>query len=930
MNKQKLNIKNIAIGSTMVIGGVIGINSSANFMEKQFSLTAKNSTEEKLLEVVLNEGDNITDLTNNPDGYTKITVRTVGDKKLDTIDFQNLALSGIPSIDLSNSKADSIPVNAFSSKTWLKTFIFPSGLINIGNRAFYGCNNLSDNLNIPDTVQTIGEYAFYNCSKLIGDLVIPNSVTSIGQYSFYKCQGLNGTISLGNSLTSIPKAAFAYCTGLTGDLFIPNSVTSIATESSNTSTPFYKCDNLNGELTIGSGIKEIKKYMFGETSFTKLTISEGVESIGNYAFDGCHNFKDELNIPSSVISIGNYAFRNCYGFTGDLVIPDTVTSLGNSVFSSCYGFDGNLVIGSGISSIPNNAFTGCSKLSGSLNIPQNIISIGNSAFTNCYRLTGDLVIPDNVTTIGESVFYRCEGFNGNLIIGKGLTNIPESAFTYCSSLIGDLIIPDNITSIASESLATNRPFYKCDNLNGKLIIGSGIKEIKQYMFAETSFSELIMKEGVQTIGNYAFDGCSNFKGDLIIPSSVTSIGNYAFRNCSGFDNDLILGKGILSLGTNPFSSTYNIKRIFIATGEDFADSNFRKDIIDKLQKSKLTIDIPYDFNIENTWLENETEAKIVKPVLKKISNNIELDFDNSPSNSISLFLDTAYKEEDIIYIKDGCIESLPTPIDNKYIFDDNGNIELSIKTLSGAISNFTLVIEGNDNSEEDDNITDEGNGDNDDNAGDDNIEDDNINEDFDYVEAEKIVEELEELIETNSEITILDFNRARDLINRAPEGPQKEELQKRLDSLMPTIELERKNSSANLDIYIKSENMLSLSLDTNSVTFEDFSGVEDLTIPNAIEITINSSLPYDLNAYMPSEIQNSDGTNKVSFRLFNIKESNSNEYKQFENTIDKIVLKEGCHSGKNIVHNIDLKLASDDAIVRDIYKTTIKFEATQK
>ena len=44
MNKQKLNIKNIAIGSTMVIGGVIGINSSANFMEKQFSLTAKNST----------------------------------------------------------------------------------------------------------------------------------------------------------------------------------------------------------------------------------------------------------------------------------------------------------------------------------------------------------------------------------------------------------------------------------------------------------------------------------------------------------------------------------------------------------------------------------------------------------------------------------------------------------------------------------------------------------------------------------------------------------------------------------------------------------------------------------------------------------------------------------------------------------------------
>ena len=42
------------------------------------------------------------------------------------------------------------------------------------------------------------------------------------------------------------------------------------------------------------------------------------------------------------------------------------------------------------------------------------------------------------------------------------------------------------------------------------------------------------------------------------------------------------------------------------------------------------------------------------------------------------------------------------------------------------------------------------------------------------------------------------------------------------------------------------------------------------------------------------------------------------------------MLKEGCHSDKNIVHNIDLKLVSDEAIVRYIYKTTIKFEATQK
>ena len=156
-------------------------------------------------------------------------------------------------------------------------------------------------------------------------------------------------------------------------------------------------------------------------------------------------------------------------------------------------------------------------------------------------------------------------------------------------------------------------------------------------------------------------------------------------------------------------------------------------------------------------------------------------------------------------------------------------------------------------------------------------------------------------------------------------------LNARLDGLDVDLgRLEAKVASANLDVYIKSQNMLSLSLDTNSITFENYSGVEDLEMLGAVNISINSSLPYQLNAYMPSEISNSDKSQTLPIDILNIKDASESDYKQFANTTDKIVLKDGCTKGNDKVHTIDLKLASNQAHKADIYKTVIKFEAEQK
>ena len=49
---------------------------------------------------------------------------------------------------------------------------------------------------------------------------------------------------------------------------------------------------------------------------------------------------------------------------------------------------------------------------------------------------------------------------------------------------------------------------------------------------KTTIVKVVVEEGVTSIGNYAFAGCSGLTS-VTIPNSVTSIGNYAFFECSG-------------------------------------------------------------------------------------------------------------------------------------------------------------------------------------------------------------------------------------------------------------------------------------------------------------------------------------------------------------------------------------------------------------
>ena len=204
-----------------------------------------------------------------------------------------------------------------------------------------------------------------------------------------------------------------------------------------------------------------------------------------------------------------------------------------------------------------------------------------------------------------------------------------------------------------------------------------------------------------------------------------------------------------------------------------------------------------------------------------------------------------------------------------------------------------------------------------------------INPVHSFADADALANAQAEVLKAEGSRTKEDIESARDLVNKLEESEDRDDLQNRLNSISPDWVLDRYTTTANVDIYIKSQNMLLLALDTNSITFEDFSGVADMEEPNAVTLSVNSSLAYEVNAYLVDEIRGTEG-NIMDKSVLNIKANSENDYKQFADFTNPVQLLDNQPADNNVTHGIDVKLGTDLAHVADIYKTVIKFEVKQK
>lgn len=951
-----------------------------NILEPKKAMnTNRGIVKSSVLEITLTDGQFVPNLTGNPDGYETIKVTTTGNKKLVKADYDNLRTSKIPKIDLSSSYADEISAGAFSDAFHLTEFKFPMGVTVIRggssytSGAFYNCFNLTGKLTIPSSVRTIEDNAFRSCNGFTGDLLIPNSVTSIGNSAFQGCSRFDGNLIIPNSVTSIGSYAFSGCSKLTGDLIIPDSITIIE------DNVFRECSGFTGDLIIPNSVTSI-----GEDAFYKcrglngdLIISDSVTSIGKRAFQYCNGFKGNLRLSNSLTVISDYAFYECSGFTGDLVIPEGVTGIGYNSFYKCSGFNGRLTLPSSLVSI-DSSFNGCSGLKGNLIIPNSVTYISSSSFYGCSGFTGELVLPEAITGIGYGAFSGCSGLEGSLIIPDTVEFVEDNAF-YNTGIEKIILKVDesfrgvecrkNVLQFLDEKIVYLDMPYNFDISNTWLATKNYKKAINISTYVGKFENSKGMGVTLEILTPYSESNISVTKDGSRYDLPNISNGKYIFKDTGVYELNITTNLGVFSnivfenntpvleptieylIDKNYLDSKVSItdngvlKNRTIEYTETFSDSN---DLKFNFSNSNWAIEsenlksevISHSSRTENEFKFNAQEGDKIQINVKTSSegggdwgyiyvNGVEVYKKSGTSNDFEIIECDLQEGENIVkfmYQKDsfGSSGSDAMFIDyikvlsNEIITVDSDILEYRIDGGEWKVYNDAFELNypvGN-------RITLEARARHDGFVS--SIARQNIIVELNVNHVEDCVDKAEQSKDA------ADIEDARDLVNSMPESSKKDEFQDRLDAIFPNITLEKRKTTASFDMYIKPKNTLSLSLDTNSINFEDYSNVESMEKLNALNITVNSSLPYDLNAYMPTEISNTDGTNKMDLNVLNIRESGESNYQVFKNTVDKIVLKQNCRGGINTNHSIDLKLNSSAAHKSDVYKTVIKFEAEQK
>ena len=215
----------------------------------------------------------------------------------------------------------------------------------------------------------------------------------------------------------------------------------------------------DGTLVItGSG--EMYDYSYSSSSgctapwngFRRLVISDGVTSIGKYAFY-MQSGLASVDIANSVRKIGNYAFAKCSNLQ-EITIADGVESLGNDVFRGDYQLS-SIKIGKELRIIGDNAFANCYGLT-NVSVDQRNGYFSNDDYGALYTKdkTELILFPKNVT--------------GKVVLPEGLRIIRDFALGRCA--LSDVVIPDSVTTIGFYG------FMDCKSLV-RVTIGSGVRDI---------------------------------------------------------------------------------------------------------------------------------------------------------------------------------------------------------------------------------------------------------------------------------------------------------------------------------------------------------------------------------------------------------------------------------------------------------------------
>ena len=228
---------------------------------------------------------------------------------------------------------------------------------------------------------------------------------------------------------------------------------------------FYDVPNI--ESVVISGAVDVPRDMFGKcTELKKVTLKNGVRSIGEDAFRDCSSLESVIFENTVLEKISDGAFWGCSALSS-IALPDSVTEIERNAFFE----------------------TGLRNIQ----LPEKLTLIGGGAFCNCKNLK-QVQLPPQLKELGEGAFFNCENLT-QIQLPAQLNKLGTDAFRNCTSL-------------------------------DKIDIPAGLTQIGPDTFCNTGLTSVTLHEGLTKIEDGAFHDCLKLK-KIRIPKSVTDIGGLA-------------------------------------------------------------------------------------------------------------------------------------------------------------------------------------------------------------------------------------------------------------------------------------------------------------------------------------------------------------------------------------------------------------------
>lgn len=228
---------------------------------------------------------------------------------------------------------------------------------------------------------------------------------------------------------------------------------------------FYDVPNI--ESVVISGAVDVPRDMFGKCAgLKKVTLKNGVQSIGERAFEKCSSLESVIFENTVLEKISDGAFSGCSALSS-IALPDSVTEIERNAFFE----------------------TGLRNIQ----LPEKLTLIGGGAFCNCKNLK-QVQLPPQLKELGEGAFFNCEN-------------------------LAQIQLPSQLNKLGGDA------FRDCTSLD-KIDIPAGLKQIESATFCNTGLTSVTLHEGLTKIEDWAFHDCLKLK-KIRIPKSVTDIGELA-------------------------------------------------------------------------------------------------------------------------------------------------------------------------------------------------------------------------------------------------------------------------------------------------------------------------------------------------------------------------------------------------------------------